>query len=106
MAYIPTNGQDGYGPRVGQSPEGHPIYLYTDPHSKLLSYVVVLPHGRAFYSDARGKIRGPAQSVVDAQISGAILTGTLGALVGGPVGAMVGAVAGALAAKLLKRQTA
>ena len=96
--------QSGYGPIVGQSPEGNPIYLYTDPHSRIISYVVVLPDGRTtFYSDAQGRI---PRSEVDAEVAGAIVTGTLGALAGGPIGGIVGAIAGAIAAKLLRKQAA
>jgi hypothetical protein len=95
--------QVGYGPIVGQSPEGNPIYLYTDPHSRLISYVVVFPDGRTFYSDAQGRI---PRSEVDAEVAGAIVTGTLGALAGGPIGGIVGAIAGAIAGKLLKKQAA
>ncbi len=35
-----VNSENGYGPRVGQSPEGYPIFLYTDPRSRVMSYVV------------------------------------------------------------------
>jgi hypothetical protein len=88
---------------VGQTAAGQPIYLYTDPRSRFVSYVVVLPDGRAFYSDAYGSI-GQPRTEVDAEVAGAILTGTLGGLAGGPVGAVLGAIAGAIAGKLLKKQ--
>lgn len=102
VVYVRAN---GYGPKIGQTPEGHPIYPYTDPSSKIVSYVVVLPDGRAFYSDAYGNI-APPRGEGDAEVAGAIVTGTLGALAGGPVGAIVGAIAGAIAGKLLKKQAA
>jgi hypothetical protein len=75
-----TNGQNGYGPQVGQSPEGYPIYLYTDPRSRALSYVVVQPGGRTSYSDAQGKPVGRPYREVDAEVSGAMIAGAVGAL--------------------------
>jgi hypothetical protein len=102
VVFLRTN---GYGPKIGQTPQGYPIYPYTDPDSKVVSYVVVLPDGRAFYSDAYGNIGRPGGEV-DAEVAGAIVTGTLGALTGGPVGAVVGAIAGAIVGKLLKKQAA
>jgi len=101
-----TTGQNGYGPQVGQSPEGYPIFLYTDPRSKVMSYVVVQPNGRTFYSDARGRNIGTPHSDVDAEVAGAMVAGALGALAGGPIGAMVGAIAGAIAGKVLRKQAA
>jgi len=101
-----TTGQNGYGPQVGQSPEGYPIFLYTDPRSKVMSYVVVRPDCRTFYSDARGRNIGTPHSDVDAEVAAAIVGGTFGAFAGGPVGAMVGAIAGAIAGKVLKKQAA
>jgi hypothetical protein len=101
MAFV----QNGYGPMIGQTPEGYPIYSYTDPRSNVVSFVVVLPDGRAFYSDAYGNIAAPGGQL-EAEVAGAIVTGTLGGLAGGPVGAMVGAVAGAIMGKFLKKQAA
>jgi len=46
----------GYCVGVGSSPQGFPIYLYTDPQSGLTCYVIVLPDSRAFYCDKHGKI--------------------------------------------------
>jgi len=108
VAYVTNN---GYGPQVGRSSQGYPIYLYTDPHSRLMSYVVVKPDGRAFYSDDRGNVRQPHPEadveVVSAMVSVAIVGGGVGAIAGlGPVGAVVGAIAGAIAGKMLKRQPA
>src|SRR5580658_2046109 len=82
-----ATGQNGYGPQVGQSPEGYPIFLYTDPHSKVRSYVVVRPDGSAFYSDARGRNIGTPHSDADAEVAAAIVGGTFSAFAGGPVGA-------------------
>ena len=97
--------QNGYGPRIGQTAEGYPIYSYTDPSSRVVSYVVVLPDGRAFYSDAYGNIGTPGGQL-EAEVAGAMVTGTLGGLAGGPVGAIVGAIAGAFVGKFLKRKAA
>lgn len=101
-----TTGQNGYGPQLGQSPEGYPIFLYTDPHSKVMSYVVVRPDGRTFYSDARGRNVGKPHGENDAEVAGAIIGGTVGAFTGGPVGAMFGAIVGAIAGKALNKQAA
>jgi hypothetical protein len=101
-----TTDQNGFGPQVGQSPEGCPIFLYTDPRSKVMSYVVVQPNGRTFYSDAHGRVIGRPYSAVDAEVAAAMVGGTVGALAAGPVGAMVGAIAGAIAGKVLKKQAA
>jgi uncharacterized protein YcfJ len=79
--------------------------MYTDPHSKFMSYVTVLPAGRAFFSDARGSTVRQPHAEADAEVAGTIVAGTLGALAGGPVGSVVGAVAGAIAGKMLKKTT-
>lgn len=91
--------QTGYGPQVGVTPEGHPIYLYTDPNSKLSSYVVVLPNGKAFYADSTGKI---SARPVDAnkQIGLALIGGLIGFALGGPGGAIAGAAVGTVLASL------
>jgi uncharacterized membrane protein len=93
----------GYGPRVAFSHEGYPVYLYTDPHSQMRTYVVVLPDGRAFYSDARGRIVAtPAES--DKQVAGALVGGLTGLALFGPVGAIVGAFLGAIAGNELSKK--
>jgi hypothetical protein len=106
VAYIPKKGSNGYGPQLGLSAEGYPVYAYADPHSTAMSYVVVLPDGTAFYSDAAGRIANPAHTEADAEVAGAILAGAVGALAGGPVTAIAAAIAGAIAGKIIKRQTA
>ena len=83
--------QNGYGPRVGQTPQGYPIFLYTDPRSKIMSYVVVQPDGRAYYSDSQGRNVGKPHGAADAAIAGAMIGGMLGAIAG-PAVAMFGAV--------------
>ena len=90
---------DGYGPIVGHNSQGYPIYLYTDPQSKLTSYVVVLPDHRAFYCDQQGQI---VTKPVEAkkQIALALIAGTAGFAIGGPVGALIGAVAGLILSEL------
>ena len=106
---IVYNDQNGaYGPIVGQTPEGFPIHLYTDPISRFRTYVVVSPNGQAFYSNERGQIvsSSSGSTRVDSEVTGAIVTGTLGALAGGPVGAILGAIAGAFIAGKLKKQAA
>jgi hypothetical protein len=85
----------GYGPQVGRSQEGYPVYLYTDPQTRLRRYVVILPDGRALYSDAQGRI-GPRQSEAQKQTALALLGGLIGLGAGGPVGALIGAIAGAI----------
>ncbi len=98
------NGREaGYGPQVGKSREGYPVYLYTDPQSRLTTYVVVLPDGRAFYSDIRGRI---VSKPVEAnnQIALALVGGILGAVLGGPEGAILGALLGAAAGELLSKK--
>jgi len=106
VAYVPNPGSNGYGPQLGVSAEGYPIYAYADPHSKAMSYVVVLPDGTAFYSDAAGRIINAAHSAADAEVAGAILAGAVGALAGGPVAGIAAAIAGAIAGRIIKRQAA
>ena len=90
-----TSVQVGYGPQVGHSPEGFPVYLYTDPSSKLTTYVVVLPDGRAFYSDRNGRIVSKPTEV-NPQVALALVGGIIGfAVGGGPLGAIVGGIIGA-----------
>jgi hypothetical protein len=85
----------GYGPQVGSSREGYPIYLYTDSRTKLTTYVVVLPDGRAFYSDAQGRIVAtPAKT--DSAVALALVAGAAGLWLGGPVGGIIGAIFGAI----------
>lgn len=104
--YVGNDQNSAYGPLVGRSSEGLPIYLYTDPRSRLRSYVVVSPDGRPFYSNEQGQILGSISGRADAEVTGAIVTGTIGALAGGPVGGIIGAIAGAILAGKLKRQIA
>jgi hypothetical protein len=92
--------QVGYGPPVGNTAEGHPIYLYTDPHSKLTAYVVILPDGRAFYSDRYGRITAKPEEANKA-VALALVGGALG-LVFGPGGALIGAAIGAFLGNLPK----
>lgn len=87
--------QIGYGPKVGDSSEGFPVYLYTDPRSKRTSYVVVHHDGRAFYSDQKGSISATPIAPNNAMAGLALIGGLLGLLLGGPGGAIVGAAAGA-----------
>ena len=91
--------QVGYGPLVGHSQQGFPIYLYTDPQSKLRYFVTVLPDQRAFYCDQRGNI---VATPVEANkgVALALLGGTTGFLLGGPVGALIGALAGLVLSEL------
>lgn len=98
-------GQVGYGPQTGCSSEGHPVYLYTDPHSKLTTYVVILPDGRAFYSDPRGRIVANSAEAND-QVAGALVGGAAGLWVGGPAGAIIGAIVGAIAGNELSKKRA
>jgi len=99
MAYLKM----GYGPQVGNSHEGYPVYLYTDPQSQMTTYVVVLPDGRAFYSDAHGRIVAtPVES--DKQVAGAALGGLAGLAVFGPVGGIIGAILGAIVGNELSKR--
>ena len=105
MAYVYT-GPGGYGPPIGQSREGYPIYLYTDPQTRAVSYVVVLPDGRAYYSDFNGRI-GAVPKEGTAEVAGALVFGTSALLLfGGPVAGILGAIAGAIAANQLSRKRA
>lgn len=85
----------GYGPKVADSPQGFPVYLYTDPQSKRTSYVVVHQDGRAFYSDQKGNISASPIAPNNTSAFLALIGGVVGLLVGGPGGAIVGAAAGA-----------
>jgi hypothetical protein len=95
----------GYGPQVGTSREGYPIYLYTDPRTNLRNYVVVLPDGRAFYSDAHGKI-GAAPAEANKQVVLAFLGGIVGLAFGAGPGAILGALLGATVGNLLNKKGA
>jgi hypothetical protein len=76
MVLIPTNRfSGGYSSSVGRSREGYPIYLYTDPHTKRASYVVVLPNGRAFYSDSEGQIITTSSNQGNAETASALVFG-------------------------------
>ena|ERR1700730_7246240 len=107
MAYV-NLGQEhgGYGPQVGQSREGYPIFLYTDPHTKLVSYVVVLPGGKAFSSDSEGRILTTYGNQANIEAASALVLGTLGLLFGGAIGGIVGASAGAIVGSQLKKHAA
>jgi hypothetical protein len=93
----------GYGQQVAISHEGYPVYLYTDPHSQMTTYVVVLPDGRAFYSDAHGRIFAPTVES-DKQAAGAALVGLAGLAFFGPVGGIVGAIVGAIVGNELAKK--
>ena len=88
--------QPGYGPQVGTSVQGNPIYLYTDPRSKLTSYVIVLPDGRAFHSDQHGNISATPVEANNASVALALIGGIVGLLLGGPGVALIGAALGAV----------
>lgn len=92
----------GYGPQIGTSREGYPVYLYTDARTNVTRPVVVLPDGRAFYSDAGGRI-GSTPAEPDKQVGLALIGGLIGLAFGGGfavLGALIGAAAGgALKAK-------
>ncbi len=98
----------GYGPQVGTSREGYPVYLYSDPRTGITRFVVVLPDGRAFYSDQYGRISPP--SATKKPLGEYSWGGLLAGLAFGPAGAILGAIAGALlgneAAKAEKRGAA
>jgi hypothetical protein len=93
-------------PKVGQSREGYPIFLYTDPQTKLVSYVVVLPDGRVFSSDSDGRILTTYGNQANVEAATAIVLGTGGLLLGGPIGGIVGALAGAIVGSQLKKSAA
>jgi hypothetical protein len=92
----------GYGRQVGTSREGYPVYLYTDVRTNLTRPVVVLPDGRAFYSDAQGRII-TTPSEPDKQVGLALIGGLLGLAFGGG-GAILGALIGAAAGGFLKEK--
>jgi hypothetical protein len=94
----------GYGPQIGTSHQGYPIYLYTDELTNLTSYVVVLPDGRAFHSDAQGRLAA-TPSEPDKQIGLALIGGLIGFAFGG-AGAILGALIGAAAGGLLNKKGA
>jgi hypothetical protein len=83
-----------YGPQVAQSSEGFPVCLYTDPQTHLNKYVVILPDGRAFYSDAHGRIVS-TPTEANPQVGLALVGGILGFLILGPGGALAGGLIGA-----------
>ena len=93
----------GYGPVIGRSPEGFPVYLYTNPESKLTTYIVVLPDGRAFYSDRGGRIVSDIREASPAVEVLAILGGLLGLVIGGAPGAVLGGLAGAALGQVAKK---
>src|SRR2546430_1475730 len=87
-----STSQAGYGHQVGTSSEGFPVYLYTDPNSKLRTYVVLLPDGRAFYSDRRGRIVSDIKDASPAVEALALVGGIVGLLIGGAPGAILGGI--------------
>ena len=94
MAIVATSGP-GYKDLVGHNSRGHPIYLYQEPRSGMLRYIVVLPNGRAVYSDPAGNIGYPADESAN-RMTGAMLGGLGAFALAGPVAALAGAVAGAI----------
>jgi hypothetical protein len=95
--------QIGYGPLVGHSPEGYPVYLYTDPQTRLTCRVVVLPDGRAFYSDMNGRIVAkPVEA--NTQVGLALVGSIFGLILGGAGGAIIGALAGAVMGNQLSKK--
>ena len=88
---------------VGHSPQGFPIYLYTDPQSRLTCFVVVLPDGRGFYCDRQGSIVAkPVNANQDVAL--ALIGGTTGFFLGGPLGAAIGALGGLFLSELSKKR--
>jgi hypothetical protein len=95
----------GYGPMIGRSKEGHPIYIYTNPRSRSVHYVVVLPDGNAYLSDADGQI-GTTPEESPAELAGAMVAGAGGLLLGGPVAGIIGAIVGAIVGNQIKKRAA
>jgi hypothetical protein len=105
MSSQPSSGQTGYGTfPIGKSPEGFPVYLYTDPISKLRTYIVVLPDGRAYYCDRQGRIVSTPQDASPAVEALAIVGGVIGAFIGGAGGAVLGGIIGAALGQIAKKQ--
>jgi len=94
----------GYGPVIGKSPEGFPVHLYTNPISKLTTYIVVLPDGRAFYCDRRGRIVSDIKEASPAVEALAIVGGLFGLVIGGAPGAILGGIIGAALGQVAKKQ--
>jgi len=106
MAMLSINPTGGFGPMTGRTKKGHPIYLYTDPHSKSVHYVVVLPDGNAYFSDSSGNI-GISSDQGDVGLFFAMLGGASGLLLGGgPLGGILGAIVGAIAGNQIQRRAA
>ncbi len=76
---------------VGQSAQGHPIYILVEDDGTR-RYVVSKPEG-AFYCDANGNVVSASPGRAGAW-AGLLIGGALGALLG-PWGAVAGAAAGA-----------
>lgn len=93
----------GYGPQIGVSREGHPVFLYVDPQSNTRTYVVVLPDGRAFYSDEQGRITVP-NTGKDNPLALALAGGALGLLFGEVPGALIGFIAGAILGRQISKK--
>ena len=94
MAILITS-RGGYIDQVGENSQGYPIYLYHDPRSGSVRYVVVLPDGKAVYSDPAGNITSATGQSSNAA-TGAMLFGLGGLALAGPLGGIVGAIAGAV----------
>lgn len=94
----------GYGPQVGKSPEGFPVYIYTDPTTKLRTYVVVLPDSRAFYCDEHGRLVSTPKDASPVIEVLALAGGVLGFLAGSAPGAILGGILGAAVGKALKNR--
>jgi len=94
----------GYGHPIGKSPQGFPVYLYTDPVSKLTTYVVVFPDGRAFYSDVHGTIVSTPKDVSPQVEALALIGGIIGLVLGGGPGAILGGVVGVVIGQAAKKK--
>ena len=88
-------GPSGFSQQIGVNAAGFPIYVYFDRQTNTYHYVVMLPNGRAIYTNERGEpvAATPAKPILPL----AVLGGSVGFLAGGPVGVLIGALLGALA---------
>ncbi len=101
----PSTSAERYRGPFGNSSEGWPIYLHRELNSNEWRYVVVLPDGRVFRSDAAGHI-GHVTGRDNNTVLGATLVGLGGIAVGGPLGGIIGAIIGALATEAYSRRRA
>ena len=101
VVIAPPSDERYQGP-LGTNTQGWPIYLHRDIDSNEWRYVVVLPDGRAFYSDANGHIGHVTRE--NNAVLGATIVGLGGLALGGPVGGIVGALIGAFATETLWRR--